>query len=75
MKEMKSAQYEHGTDRPMKAKQGGRPVGLYGCDDFKSDSMDQAYGQAGMEGCKKDMGKIHSQHFHSYSDDHSCKKG
>ncbi len=75
MKEMKSAHYEHGTDKPMKRSSAGRPVGLYGCDDFKSDSMDQAYGQAGIAGCKKDMGKIHSQHLQSYSDDCSAMKG
>lgn len=75
MKEMKSAHYEHGTDKPMKAHEGGRPKGMYGCDDFKSDSRDQAYGQAGMAGCKADMRKIHTQHLHSYSDDHSAMKG
>lgn len=75
MKESRSAHYEHGVDKPMKAKVGGRPVGTYGCDDFKSEAHDQAYGQAGMAGCKKDMGKIHSQHFHSYTDDHSAMKG
>jgi len=75
MKEMKSAHYEHGTDKPMKAHEGKRPMGMYGCDDFKSDSMDQAYGQAGMDGCKKDMAKIRAQHFHAYQDDHSAMKG
>lgn len=75
MREMKSERYEHGTDKPMQSKQGTRPVGMYGCDDFKSDSMDQAYGQAGMDGCKKDMGKIHAQHFHAYQDDHSAMEG
>lgn len=73
--EMKSEHYQHGVDKPMKAHEGGRPAGTYGCADFKSDSMDQAYGQAGMEGCKSDERKIHSQHFHAYTDDHSSMEG
>ena len=73
--EMKSEHYEHGTDKPMQSKQGTRPMGLYGCHDFKSDSMDQAYGQAGEMGCKKDQGKIHAQFHHAYQDDHSAMEG
>ncbi len=75
MKEAKSVHYEHGTDHPMQSKQGGRPVGMYGCEDFKSEARDQAFGQAGIEGCKADMRKIHSQHHHSYTDENSAMKG
>ena len=66
--------YKNEVDMPMKAKQGGHPMDDYGCDDFKSQAFDQAFGQAGKKGCEMDMRKIHSQHFMSYSDDHSGKE-
>jgi hypothetical protein len=66
--------YKNETDRPMKAKQGGHPMNDYGCMDFKKEAFDQAYGQAGKSGVMDDMRKIHSQHMHSYSDDHSGKE-
>lgn len=61
--EMKSEHYEHGVDKPRHAKSGGHAENMYGCHDFKSDAMDQAYGQGGMSGCKSDQSKIKSQHF------------
>ncbi len=39
------------------------------CADFKQEASDQAYGQAGEQGCKSDDRKIMSQAFKSYSDD------
>lgn len=39
------------------------------CSDFKAEASDQAYGQAGEQGCKSDDRKIMSQAFHAYSDD------
>jgi hypothetical protein len=39
------------------------------CHDFKGESSDQAYGQAGEKGCKEDGRKIMAQAFHAYSDD------
>lgn len=72
---MRNEHYEHGTDKPMKAKEGGRPIGTHGCGDFKGEAFDQAWGQAGKAGVMADMRKIHAQHFHSYTDDHSAKMG
>lgn len=66
--------YRNETERPMQAKQGSHPMNDYGCGDFKSEAMDQAWGQSGKSGYESDMKKIHSQHFHSYSDDHSGKE-
>lgn len=39
------------------------------CADFKAEAADQSWGQAGLDGCKSDNKKIHSQFFHAYSDD------
>jgi len=39
------------------------------CHDFKAEASDQAYGQAGEQGCKADGRKIMSQAFKAYSDD------
>ena len=72
---MRNEGYKNETDRPMKAKEGGRPMGTYGCGDFKGEAFDQAWGQAGKSGVEADMRKIHAQHFHSYTDDHSATKG
>lgn len=74
MKETKE-KYQHGVDMPKKAPAGGRPMGTFGCSDFKSDSMDQAYGQAGIEGCRMDQNKIHAQHFKTYTDENTAMKG
>lgn len=64
--------YQHGEDKPQFEKIGkgtGHQVKMMSCHDFKSDSSDQAYGQAGMRGCKEDEKKIHAQFNHSYTDD------
>jgi hypothetical protein len=72
---MRNEHYQHETDKPMKAKEGGRPAGTYGCGDFKSEAFDQAWGQQGKAGYMSDMKKIHAQHNSSYMDDHSATKG
>jgi len=64
--------YKNETDHPPHEKIGkgkGHQVGMSACDDFKSQASDQAYGQAGMKGCKADHSKIKSQFNHSYTDD------
>ena len=66
--------YKNETESPMQAKQGGHPMNDYGCGDYKGEAMDQAWGQQGKSGFEADMKKIHRQHFHSYSDDHSGKE-
>lgn len=66
------ATYKHGEDKPAFETIGkgtGHQVAMHDCEDFKKDASDQAYGQAGMSGCKSDERKIHSQFFHSYTDD------
>ena len=68
MKEAMGAHYEHGVDKPKQRKSMGNAQDDYGCSDFKSQAMDTAYGQAGMEGCKMDMRKINSQHFKEMHD-------
>lgn len=55
--------YEHETDHPKQAKGGHMQKGM-GCDDFKSNAMNIAYGQAGKSGCKSDQAKISSQMKH-----------
>jgi hypothetical protein len=55
--------YEHETEHPHIPKSGkNEPMGPV--DDFKGDSMDTAYGQAGEHGCKADQKKIHGQMKH-----------
>lgn len=64
--------YKHEEDEPRFQKVGkgsGHMVMMENCADFKSDASDQAYGQSGMAGCHADEKKIHSQFFHSYTDD------
>ena len=64
--------YKNETDAPTHEKIGsgkGHMVKMEDCADYKSDASDQAYGQAGMSGCKSDYSKIKSQFFHSYTDD------
>lgn len=64
--------YKHGEDKPAFETIGkgtGHMVKMETCADFKSDASDQAYGQSGMKGCHADQKKIHSQFFHSYTDD------
>lgn len=64
--------YKHGEDEPSRQKIGsgtGHMVMMESCEDFKSDASDQAYGQAGMQGCHSDNKKIHAQFMHSYTDD------
>lgn len=59
-----SAPYEHETDHPHIPPKGKNAM-MGPVDDFKGDSMDTAYGQAGKHGCQADQKKIHSQ-FKSY---------
>lgn len=59
-----SAPYEHEVDKPHIPSK-GRNEPMTNADDFKSDSMDTAYGQAGKHGVHADMKKIHEQ-FKSY---------
>jgi hypothetical protein len=52
--------YENETEHPHIPKCGkNEPMGPV--DDFKGESMDTAYGQAGEHGCKSDQRKIHGQ--------------
>lgn len=64
--------YRHEEDRPKPAKQGHMLHGL-GCEDFKKEAMDIAYGQAGKGGCSSDHKKIASQmkHYSGYEDTNS----
>ncbi len=55
--------YRHEEDMPAQPKQGGKAQNLHSMKDFKSQAMDQAYGQAGAKGCKADEAKIKAQHF------------
>lgn len=58
------AMYEHEVEKPhVPSVRKNEPMD--NCDDFKGDSMDTAYGQAGKHGVMSDMKKIHSQ-FKSY---------
>ena len=59
-KESSKVSAEHETEMPKQPKQGRLEKGM-GCHDFKSEAMDISYGQAGMEGCKSDAGKIEGQ--------------
>jgi len=59
-----SSPYKHETEEPHIPPKGMNEP-MTDADDFKSDSMDTAYGQAGKHGCMSDQKKIHSQ-FKSY---------
>lgn len=64
--------YKHEVEEPKYEKIGkgtGHQVKMESCHDFKKDSSDQAYGQAGMKGCEQDQKKIMAQFHHSYTDD------
>lgn len=60
MKHMHHKEYEHQVEKPHMPKK-GKNEPMMSCCDFKSDSMDTAYGQSGEAGLKADMKKIHSQ--------------
>ena len=53
-------EYEHQVEKPSMPKR-GKSEKMTNLDDFKGDSMDTAYGQAGKSGVHADMKKIHSQ--------------
>lgn len=58
-----SAHYENEVEKPKVAPRGHQMSGM-GCEDYKGQAMDIAYGQAGKGGCKSDMKKINSQMKH-----------
>ena len=67
--------YKNETDKPPMAKMGTKPMNDAGCNDFKKQASDQAFGQAGMRGTKADHSKIMSQHFTgAYADDSSGRE-
>lgn len=57
--------YKHEVDKPSEPAKGRVESGM-GCDDYKGQAMDQAFGQAGKSGCAADMKKIRAQ-FMNYS--------
>lgn len=65
MHSMHGPLYKHEEDKPALPKE-GHLMGGFGCSDFKAEADPIAYGQAGGELHKKDMGKIESQfkHYH-----------
>lgn len=58
---MKKAGYEHEVEKP-KVPSKGHEDRTMGCDDFKSDAMEIAFGQAGKAGVKSDKSKISAQY-------------
>lgn len=64
--------YKNEVDKPSAAKMGKKPMNDAGCNSFKKQASDQAFGQAGARGVKADHAKIKAQHFSgAYSDDSS----
>ncbi len=61
------AHYENEVEKPKVPADGHMAKG-WGLDDFKSEGMDIAYGQAGKAGCMSDSKKIHAQ-FKHYSEE------
>jgi hypothetical protein len=62
-------EYKNEMDRvPHALGKDGRQPPMTGCNDFKSEASDQAYGACGKEGSMKDQKLIHAQMPYQYSD-------
>jgi len=75
-KPMSGEAYSNEIDEPRFQKVDRKDVGplsnlgmMQDCSDYKSEAAGQAYGQAGMMGCKMDNQRIHEQFRPVYSDD------
>ena len=62
---MEKSGYKHETDKPSAPKEGTQS-NEWGCDDFKKEAHDIAFGQASNSGCSSDGGKVKSQ-FKNYN--------
>jgi hypothetical protein len=66
--------YRNEVEEPTLPMEGHMERGM-GCDEFKGEAMDIAFGQAGVQGCKSDRKKIMGQMKHYHWDGESGNSG